>query len=361
MGRNLILAWSIAALNNRRSNRPGAWFWPAIAVALAAALGTVGAAGAQEAEPLGSNLEAFAYPWPVRQFALPIGPVEGQMSFMDVLPKQPNGQTAILLHGKNFCGATWESTTHALLESGYRVLIPDQVGFCKSSKPREAQYSFAMLANFTRRLMDERGIEDAVIIGHSTGGMLAMHFAKMYPEHVRHLVLINPLGLANRAAQGGPYVPLNKLIEQERSKDRFAIKDYQLQTYYHGDWKPDYDRWVDMLAGQYVTDDDDLVEIAQAKTSEMILTQPIAQHLEELRMPVTLMIGMRDTTTFGKGQSPAKIRKSLKPIPELAESAAQRIPNARLIRFPDYGHSPQVEAPEQFNRELLTVLARNLR
>lgn len=278
------------------------------------------------------------------------------MSFMDVAPDNPNCQTAVLLHGKNFCGATWEVTAQALLSAGYRVLIPDQVGFCKSSKPPEAQYTFAMMANFTRRLMDARQIGEAIIIGHSTGGMLAMHFAVMYPDKVSRLVLINPLGLTDRAAEGADYVPLDELIEQERAKDRASIRQYQLKTYYHGNWDARYDRWVDMLAGQYASDNGELVAVAQAKTSEMILTQPVSQHLEKLTMPVTLMIGMLDTTTFGKGQAPAEVRDRLKPIPVLAEEAARRMPNAKLITFPSSGHSPQVEAPEEFNRALIANL-----
>ena len=278
------------------------------------------------------------------------------MSFMDVVPDNPNGQVAVLLHGKNFCGATWEQTAQALLSAGYRVLIPDQIGFCKSSKPRDAQYTFAMMANFTRQLMEARQIDNAIFIGHSTGGMLAMHFAVMYPNNVSRLVLINPLGLTDRAAEGAAYVPLNELIAQERAKDRASIRQYQLSTYYHGQWDARYDRWVDMLAGQYASEDGESVTIAQAKTSEMILTQPVSQHFEKLVMPVTLMIGMLDTTTFGKGQAPTEVRDNMKPIPEVAPGAAHRMPRVKLLTFPRYGHSPQVEAPQDFNRALLDEL-----
>ena len=319
--------------------------------------------GAQEvgaqagpAASLGANLERFEYPWEVRQFPVTIGMQQAQMSYMDVQPEQPSGRTALLLHGKNFCGATWEDTAEALLGAGYRVLIPDQIGFCKSSKPREAQYSFAMMAHFTHALMAERGIEEAVVIGHSTGGMLAMHFALMFPDAANRLVLINPLGLTDRMAEGVPYVPLDALFEQERQKDFAAIRQYQLNTYYHGEWQPRYDRWVAMLAGQYASEDSDEVALAQAKTSEMILTQPVSQHLDRLELPVTLMIGMLDTTTFGKGQAPPDVAASLRPIPELAPEAAARMPQGTLVTFPDLGHSPQVEAPARFEAELLALL-----
>lgn len=328
--------------------------WAIAAMALPFAEG----ANAKEVAPLGANLEHFHYPWSVQQFPVQVGATSGQMSYMDVQPEQSNGQTAILLHGKNFCGATWESTARALLSEGFRVLIPDQIGFCKSSKPRNAQYTFAMLANFTESLMVERGIGDAIIVGHSTGGMLAMHFALIFPERVSQLVLVNPLGLTDRLAEGVNYFSLDKLIKQEASKNYNSIREYQLKTYYHGNWKPRYDRWIQMLAGQYESPGGENVIIAQAKTSEMILTQPVSPHFERLKMPVTLMIGMRDTTTFGKGQAPQGIRDKLEAIPALAEKAAERIAQARLIRFPRYGHSPQVEAPEEFEQALLLALQR---
>jgi pimeloyl-ACP methyl ester carboxylesterase len=326
---------------------------------IAAMLMPLYARAAQPIAPLGTDLEQFAYPWPVQRLAVRIGTEAGTMAYMDVGPSGPgNGRTVVLLHGKNFCGATWESTARALSKAGNRVLIPDQVGFCKSSKPRDAQYSFAMMAEFTWRMMQQARVEHATIVGHSTGGMLAMHFALLFPEAAERLVLVNPLGLVDRMAQGVPYVPLDKLIATERKKDFAAMKAYQLKTYYHGQWSPRYDRWVEMLAGQYATDDGDAVEMAQAKTAEMILTQPVSQHLSRLELPVTLMIGMRDTTAFGKEQAPPEVQARLQPIPQIAAAAAAKMPDARLVTFPDYGHAPQVEAPEVFEAKLLEVLAR---
>ena len=325
---------------------------------IAAMLMPLTAHAAPSIEPLGTDLERFAYPWPVQRLAVRIGTEDGTMAYMDVAPTaRANGRTVVLLHGKNFCGATWESTARAVAKAGYRVLIPDQVGFCKSSKPRDAQYSFAMMADFTHRMLQQAGVPKATIVGHSTGGMLAMHFALLFPDAAERLVLVNPLGLVDRMAQGVPYVPLDKLIATERKKDFAAMRAYQLKTYYHGQWSPRYDRWIAMLAGQYATDDGDAVEIAQAKTAEMILTQPVAQHLSRLALPVTLMIGMRDTTAFGKEQAPASVQARLQPIPQIAAAAAAQMPDARLVTFPDYGHSPQVEAPEVFEARLLDALA----
>lgn len=322
-----------------------------------AALLLAGAAPAPEVPDLGANLERFAYPFAVERFTLDVAGAPAGMAFMDVRPARLNGQAVVLLHGKNFCGATWESTARVLVGAGYRVLIPDQIGFCKSDKPREAQFSFAMLADNTARLMRARGIDRAHIVGHSMGGMLAMRFAILFPDRVERLVLVNPLGLVDRQAEGVPYAGLGALLAEERSASFDSIKRYQLANYYHGQWRPEYDRWVTMLAGMSRGPGREAVALAAAKTSEMILTQPVAHELGRIAVPTTLMIGTLDRTAFGKARAPAALRATIRPIPAVAPGAARRIPGARLVTLDGLGHSPQVEAPARFEAALLAALA----
>jgi len=68
------------------------------------------------------------------------------MAYMDVTAKNPNSKTVVLLHGKNFNGAYWKTTIEALTKEGYRVIVPDQIGFGKSSKPVGYQFTFQQLA-----------------------------------------------------------------------------------------------------------------------------------------------------------------------------------------------------------------------
>jgi pimeloyl-ACP methyl ester carboxylesterase len=306
---------------------------------------------------LGPNLERFTYPWPVQTMTFDIVGQPATMAFMDIAPARPNGRSVVLLHGKNFCGATWESSARALANAGYRVLVPDQIGFCKSAKPRAAQYSFEMLASFTRRLMEARGIGRAAIVGHSFGGMLAMRFAILYPEAVERLVLVNPLGLKDRSEEGLPYVDVDTLWAGERKTSYASIKAYQQQNYYHGTWKPAYDRWVWMLAGMYQGAGRDAVALAQAKTSEMIKTQPVAHELYRLKPPTTLLIGTLDRTAFGRAQTPPNLRQFLEAIPAVARKAVTQMPNATLVPLDGLGHSPQVEDPARFEKVLLATLA----
>ena len=58
----------------------------------------------------GPELEGFDYAFPVQLFAFESQRQKLHMSYLDVSPQAPNGRTVVLLHGKNFCAATWEAT-----------------------------------------------------------------------------------------------------------------------------------------------------------------------------------------------------------------------------------------------------------
>ncbi len=323
-----------------------------IALALLAATSAPAASPAE----LGPNLERFDYPYPVQRFRTTAQGRAIEIAYMDLVPKRPNGRTVVLLHGKNFCGATWGDTAHALAVGGYRVIVIDQLGFCKSSKPIAFQYSFHAIGELDLRLLDSLGIDRFILIGHSMGGMLATRMALIHPLRIEQLVLVNPLGLADRLAEGVPYADIDALAAEETRTTPETIKAYQLKTYYHGRWRPEYDRWVTMLAGMYQGAGKAAVVAAQARATEMIETQPVAYEFGRLRVPTTLMIGMRDSTAFGEERAPLELRDSLPPVPVLAKRIVGQIPEARLIAFDDLGHAPQVEAPLRFQTALLKLL-----
>ena len=308
--------------------------------------------------PLGANLERFDHPASLRWYDASSQGHPVRMGYLDVTPAaRANGATVVLLHGKNFCAATWEATALGLAGAGFRVIAPDQVGFCKSSKPPGYQYSFHAMAGLTNALLDQAGVGKIVLVGHSTGGMLATRFALLYPERVSRLVLVNPLGLNDTLAEGVRYTDLGKLRLEEAKTDAASIKAYQLRNYYHGVWRPAYDRWVAMLAGQYASSDGDVVRDAQARLSDMIQTQPVAAELPRLAVPVTLIIGQRDLTAFRAGSAPPTRRSRVRTVPQAAEAAARVIPDAKLIRLDDLGHAPQVEAPRRFLDALMAAIA----
>lgn len=299
-------------------------------------------------------LADFDYPHPVQQFALQSQGQALTMAYMDVAPTgAANGRTAVLLHGKNFCGATWESQIAALAGAGYRVIVPDQIGFCKSSKPAAYQFGLHQLAANTRALLAELGVTQPVIIGHSMGGMLAMRYALSHGAELSGLVLVNLIGLEDWRALGVPPQTVDTLFQNELKTDAASIRRYQQVTYYDGDWKPEYDRWVEMLAGMYTGEGGRAVAWNQALTSDMVVNQPVVHELENIAVPTLLLIGLTDITAIGKPLAPPEAQAKMGNYAKLGKAAAVRIPQSKLIEWPALGHSPQVQDADTFNRALL--------
>jgi pimeloyl-ACP methyl ester carboxylesterase len=146
---------------------------------------------------LGICLEEYEYPYPVQFLPITSDLRPLKMAYMDIPPDNvPNGKTVVLFHGKAFGGYYFHNVIEALTGSGYRVVAPDQIGWGKSPKP-DIHYSFHLLAANTSALLDHLGVRKVAVLGHSTGGMTAARFTLMYPDRVTHLVLEDPLGLAD--------------------------------------------------------------------------------------------------------------------------------------------------------------------
>lgn len=164
------------------------------------------------------------------------------MCYMDVGDKDSTN-VIILLHGKNFSGFYWEQVARLLMNKGYRVIIPDQVGFGKSTKPSYYQYSFAQLALNTQSLLNSLKISHYKVVGHSMGDMLATTMVLNYAQSIEDLILINPIGLE-------PYLDYVEIkdpaffYQNELNSTPEKIRNYQKENYSAGTWKPDYEHMI---------------------------------------------------------------------------------------------------------------------
>lgn len=317
------------------------------------------AAAADQKQPAyGGELQGFHYDYPVATYRFQSQRQSLDMRYIDVKPDHPNGRTAVLLHGKNFCAGTWSTTIGVLSKAGYRVIAPDQIGFCMSTKPASYQYTFQQLARNTHDLLESLGIKKATIIGHSTGGMLAIRYGLMYPDDTEQLALVDPIGLENWLAKGVPPVGVDDWYKREQKTSADTIRKYEQNTYYAGQWKPEYEKWVQMLAGMYRGHDRQTVAWNSALLYDMILNQPVVYELGDLKMPVLLMIGDKDNTAIGKDFAPADIRPTLGNYPELAKTTMAALKHGTLVEFPTLGHAPQIQDPDAFHAALLKGLAK---
>lgn len=277
------------------------------------------------------------------------------MAYMDVQPQNAIGKTIVLLHGKNFNGAYWEQTARALTQSGFRVIIPDQIGFGKSSKPDHFQYSFHQLAANTKQILDNLKISKAIILGHSMGGMVATRFALMYPEIVEKLILENPIGLEDYKLKV-PYQSVDKWYQSELKSNFESIKKYQLISYYDGKWKDQYTRWVNLSAGWTLNKDYPKVAWNNALTYDLIMTQPVVYELQNIKAPTLLIVGQRDRSAVGKNYASQEDQKTLGNYPELGKKTHNLIKSSELVELDNIGHLPHIEDFERFIKPLLNFI-----
>jgi pimeloyl-ACP methyl ester carboxylesterase len=330
-------------------------FVAVFATLLVAPFASVHAGEPAAREPYGIGLEGFAYPYPVSLLPLVNDGEPVRMAYMDVAPAQPNGRVVVLLHGRNFPSSYWAPVIKTLNDAGYRVVVPDQIGFGKSSKP-SGELHFDTLARNTIALLDHLQIGKADIVAHSLGGMLGVRIARAYPDRVAHLLLAAPIGLEDYRLYVPP-TPTEKILESE---DKLTADGYrkQLETNYSLKLPPDqvtpfidarfnikgsaeYPRWLR----------------AFVSSAQMIYREPVAHEIPLISLPTLFVMGADDHNAPGRPNAPEALRPKMGQNAELAKALAAKMPDARAEVIPNTGHLVFLEAPARFNELMLTFLS----
>lgn len=319
---------------------------------------------AQSPDGLNAALDGYDYPFPVNYLPLRVEGQDLRLAYMDVPPsgKSPDSttdgsdsvRTVVLFHGKNFPAAYWKKTITALSDAGFRVIVPDQIGFGKSSKPA-IHYSFHEMATHTRQLLERLKISRVEVIGHSMGGMLGARFALMFPSMTSRLVLEDPIGLEDYRLNI-VYVPISERYEQAMQQTEDQIRDYQAA--YYAAWKPDFEEWVQVQNRVQHGPDAPQIAMVSALTSQMIYEQPVCYEFSKIIAPTLLVVGMKDRTAPGKDRVTPEIAAELGNFPLLGTKTAEEMPRAKLVEFDNVGHIPHLEAPDLFHREVLNFFLR---
>ncbi|WP_207533654.1 alpha/beta fold hydrolase [Desertivirga arenae] len=304
-------------------------------------------------DTLSITLENVRYPHPVKFLNISAEGQDLRMAYMDIRPENANGKSVVLFHGKNFGGYYWTEVITVLTSKGYRVIVPDQIGFGKSSKAF-IHYSFHSLARFNRQLLDTLGVQKAAILGHSMGGMLATRFALMFPERTAQLLLENPIGLEDYRSFV-PYINTEEQYKTELKSTAETVKKYY-ETSYFPKWKREYDYLVKIGGGVSKSSDFPRYAKVSAMTFTMIYEQPVVHEFANLKVPTVLFIGKEDKTIVGKGLLSKEEQAKHGQYKLLGKETAKKIPGAKLIEFEGVGHIPHVQIPEEFTKALLSAL-----
>jgi pimeloyl-ACP methyl ester carboxylesterase len=331
-------------------------------------------AGTHAAEPpvpwpagdtLGIGLEGYPYPYPVRYLDVthiaqapwidrqaPEWERRARLAYMDIAPEggQPKG-TVLLLHGKNFFGAYWRDVIAALRHEGYRTIVPDMIGWGKSTKP--STLTAASLVGHLQSLLAALAVDSVVLVGHSTGGLVAMQMARTLPERVHALVLENPMGLEDyRYGLTRPVVHEDWAAD-ERSSTADQVRQYMAHYFVNKDPRliepfvavrmavaasPEFERWVQ----------------SSAAATDMLLNEPAVDFVASLSARTLFVCGEADRTYVGAKYTNDQAAKGN--IAAMAQGFAAKMPAARFVGVPNTGHVPHLEAPDAFLSALLEFL-----
>ena len=316
-------------------------------VGLALAAGTSAAQGNAQPAPMKTppdakafspTLEDVPYPYQVRTLPLTMYGHDVRMAYMDVMPAATaNGRTVVLLHGMNFYGEYWSNVIEVLRNEGFRVVVPDQVGFGRSSKPI-MPYTLSDMAFNTHKLLETLSVPRANIVGHSMGGMVAARFAMLYPDSTERLVLYNQIGLTDARLQRPP-TPLDEVYKTVLGQGYDAVYRGIARYFVNGVPKV-AEKYITRQYGWTLSGNWPQAAMVRALVQQMVYEDPVVYDWAHIKAKTLEIGGDKDGVGF----------------PELAKHVAQTIPDCTLVLLPNIGHVPHFEAPEKFFPELVKFL-----
>lgn len=233
------------------------------------------------------------------------------------------GIPVILLHGVT---DSWFSYSRVLplLDKKYRVFALDQRGHGDTDKP-EKGYAMRDFAADVVAFMDAKNIKKAILVGHSMGSFVAMQTVLDAPQRFEKLVLV---GTATTARNG---VTNDLFREFENLKD--PLDEKYVREFVVGTSSP-------TLPEDFIEETVRRCLKVPARVWRAALAGVVAEdykpRLGEIKIPTLIVWGNKETFFLRDEQDLLKAK----------------IPNATLKVYPEAGHSPNWEKPEQFGRDL---------
>lgn len=247
-----------------------------------------------------------------------------------------DGPPLVFLHGVLGSHRVWAHLAAEMSES-HHVIAPDLFGHGGSAKPL-ADYSLGGHAGVVRDLLDNLGVRDVTLVGHSLGGGIAMEFTYLFPERVRGLVLVASGGLGREVNMllRAPTLPGAELLLPLMASG-FARRQGNALA-----------RGLRMIGVKGSTDVAEawhgFEQLADSDSRRAFLSTirsvvgPDGQRvsavglLPRLQIPTLLVWGDKDRMI---------------PLSH-AREAVEQLPDARLVVFEGAGHFPHLDQPERF-------------
>lgn len=249
---------------------------------------------------------------------------------------QGQGEAVVFLHGSGN-GASGYSNFKGnypfLAQNGYRVIVPDLIGFGYSDKPSDVEYHLDFFVTCLKQTLDAIGVSKVTLVGNSLGGAVALGFALAHPQTVQRLVLMAPGGLND----------LPDYLAMPGMTKMFAL---------YGSGKPvTAEQMKEFFISAFVVNPAVVTDELVRERAEMALLQN-PQVIKTLKVPtLTARLGeitCQALTLWG-------LNEQMMPDSGILR-LAKGLKNGRMVLVPNCGHWVMIEHRDLFNRMMLDFL-----
>ncbi len=248
--------------------------------------------------------------------------------------EQGKGSAVVLVHGSG-PGANgysnFKRNIAPLAEAGYRVLVPDMIGFGWSDKPADIEYPLDLFVNTLLEFLDVVGVKRCTLVGNSLGGAISIKAALERPALVEKLVMMGTGGIESREtyfAMPGIRIMVSQFVGA--GFDRPGLREL-----------------LEMLAFDPKIVDDELLEerwnILQTQPKAVLANMKIpdlSQRLIDITCPVLGFWGTEDHFCPVSG----------------ASKILAAVGDSRMVLLAHCGHWAMLEYPDLFNRYVIDFL-----
>jgi epoxide hydrolase 4 len=257
------------------------------------------------------------------------------------------GPLVVLLHGFPEFWYSFRLQIPALVQAGFRVVVPDQRGYNLSDKPRDVgAYTMRQLVDDVAALIHVCGETSASVVGHDWGGAIAWCFAMAHPDKLRRLAVLNgPHPASLRRALASPvqlarssYIflfQIPRLPEALLRRDRHArlLEAFRTEARPGAFSDADLDRYREAFARPGA-----LTAMLDYYRASIRLRGQISNR--KIHTPTLILWGERDKYLDR----------------DIAHPGADLAADARVVYLPDASHWVQHDEPDRVNRELVGFL-----
>ena len=202
--------------------------------------------------------------------------------------RNPGAEQSILfLHGLGTTHESWQKQIHYFEQKGYQVFAPDIPGF-GASGITHGRFSASLVADSMEVVFKTHGISEAVIIGHSMGGPLAIHCCLAYPERYTKCILSNTFAHIRLTSVSSAFAYLKRFVLAN-------LQDSEQQAAFiaHKTFPGEDDRQLrEMFQQQILQTDKDVYKDAV----NLLARVNLLPALHDLKLPCLVITGLEDQT-----------------------------------------------------------------